>query len=49
MESTLVKSLLDGLPQPLVLIGSDDRIMAANAAARALFGPAIRQLGIRAE
>ena len=41
MESTLVKSLLDGLPQPLVLIGSDDRIMAANAAARALFGPAI--------
>jgi two-component system, OmpR family, phosphate regulon sensor histidine kinase PhoR len=41
MQSELVKSILRGLPQPLVLLGADGRIVAANAAATELLGPAI--------
>jgi two-component system phosphate regulon sensor histidine kinase PhoR len=41
MQSALVKSILRGLPQPLVLLGADGRIVAANAAATELLGPAI--------
>ena len=41
MESGLVATLLEGVPLPLVLIGSDERILAANAPARQLLGSAI--------
>ncbi len=35
-------ALLDAIPAPMVLIGSDDRIAAANESAEGLFGRAIR-------
>jgi two-component system phosphate regulon sensor histidine kinase PhoR len=41
MESRFVASLLNGVADPLVLIGRDERIAAANGAAQALFGGAI--------
>ena len=41
MESQLTTSLMAGVPIPLVLIGADERIVAANSAAVALFGPGI--------
>jgi two-component system, OmpR family, phosphate regulon sensor histidine kinase PhoR len=41
MDSNLISTLLDGVPLPLVLIGRDERIRAANARARALFGSGI--------
>ncbi|MFC2967451.1 sensor histidine kinase [Acidimangrovimonas pyrenivorans] len=41
MNSDLLKSLLAGVPLPLVLIARDERIMAANAAARAIYGAGI--------
>lgn len=41
MRSELVTSILGGLPHPVVLLGADGRIEAANAAARELFGAAI--------
>jgi two-component system phosphate regulon sensor histidine kinase PhoR len=39
MDSDLVRTLLDGLPLPAVLIGQDARIRQANPAAAALLGP----------
>lgn len=41
MDSDLTATLIEGVPMPLVLIGRDERITAANAPARAIFGPAI--------
>jgi two-component system phosphate regulon sensor histidine kinase PhoR len=38
MRSQFVDSLLEAVPHPLLLIGDDARIEAANAPARALFG-----------
>jgi two-component system phosphate regulon sensor histidine kinase PhoR len=38
MESELVTSLIAGVPQPLVLIGADERIRAANDGAEAIYG-----------
>lgn len=38
MDTHFLDSLLDALPQPLLLIDASARISAANAAARALFG-----------
>lgn len=38
METSFVGSLLEAVPQPLLLIADDARITAANAPARALFG-----------
>jgi two-component system phosphate regulon sensor histidine kinase PhoR len=39
MDSDLLRTLLDGLPLPAVLIGQDARIRQANPAAAALLGP----------
>ena len=39
MPQTAAQTLVDALPLPAVLIGSDDWILAANTAARALLGP----------
>ncbi|QYK40761.1 MAG: two-component sensor histidine kinase [Paracoccaceae bacterium] len=39
MDSQLTAALLEGVPLPLVIIGRDERIVAANAPARDLFGP----------
>ncbi|MGQ0567612.1 MAG: ATP-binding protein [Gemmobacter sp.] len=41
MDSALVATILDGVPLPVVLIGQDERIRAANPPARDLFGPGI--------
>ncbi|WP_102223283.1 sensor histidine kinase [Acidimangrovimonas sediminis] len=41
MRSELVKSVVAGVPLPLILIAADERIAAANAAAEALYGNAI--------
>ncbi len=41
MESDLVASLLEGMPLPAVLIGADERIAAANGAARAVLGAGV--------
>jgi len=41
MDSGLVITILDGVPLPCVLIGRDERIMAANPPARDLFGVGI--------
>jgi two-component system, OmpR family, phosphate regulon sensor histidine kinase PhoR len=41
MESQFTVSLLAGVPVPLVLIGPDERIIAANASASELFGTGI--------
>ncbi len=41
MNSDLLKSVLAGIPLPLVLVGPDARISAANALAVQLFGPGI--------
>ena len=41
MNSELLKSVLAGVPLPLVLIARDERIMAANGAATALYGAGI--------
>ena len=41
MDSGLVMTILDGVPLPCVLIGRDERIMAANPPARDLFGVGI--------
>lgn len=41
MESRLVTTLMEGVPQPLVLIDQGEKIVAANAAAVALFGAAM--------
>ncbi len=38
MESQLVRSVLEGLPMPALLIDRADHIFAANALAKALFG-----------
>jgi two-component system phosphate regulon sensor histidine kinase PhoR len=40
MESPVIASILEGVPLPLLLVGQDERILGANAAARALFAPA---------
>lgn len=39
-QGDLVSPLLAGIPLPCVLIGFDDRVLAANAQAQALFGAA---------
>lgn len=36
-----IDALLAGVPLPVLLIGPDERVLAANAAARALFGAAL--------
>lgn len=41
MESGLTATLLEGVPLPLVLIGADERVQAANGPARELLGSAI--------
>lgn len=41
MEGPVTASILEGVPMPLLLIGRDERILGANAAARALFAPAV--------
>jgi two-component system phosphate regulon sensor histidine kinase PhoR len=41
MDSALVRTIIDGVPLPCVLIGRDERILAANLAARSLFGAGI--------
>jgi two-component system phosphate regulon sensor histidine kinase PhoR len=41
MDTQYTRSLLAGVPMPLVLIGRDERIAEANAAAIALFGGGI--------
>ncbi len=41
MPSELVTAIIEGLPQPLVLLGAEGRIQAANRPARELLGPAI--------
>ncbi|MDB5666521.1 ATP-binding protein [Cypionkella sp.] len=41
MDNEALRALLGGLPLPVMLIGADERIVQANAAATALFGPAI--------
>jgi two-component system phosphate regulon sensor histidine kinase PhoR len=38
MDSELTASVLEGVPLPLLVIGRDERIVAANAPARDLFG-----------
>ena len=38
MDSDLVKSLVAGVPVPLVLIGADERILGANPPAEAIYG-----------
>ncbi len=40
MQGDLAAALMDAVPLPLVLIGRDERVAAANAAAAALVGPA---------
>jgi two-component system phosphate regulon sensor histidine kinase PhoR len=40
MEFDLAKALLAGVPMPIILIGLDERVVATNAAAEALAGPA---------
>jgi two-component system, OmpR family, phosphate regulon sensor histidine kinase PhoR len=42
VKTSLTQSLLEAVPAPTVLIGRDDRILAANQTARALLGPDIR-------
>lgn len=37
VEDSVVESLLAALPEPVLAIGADDRVVHANAAARALF------------
>ncbi|MDZ4097019.1 MAG: histidine kinase dimerization/phospho-acceptor domain-containing protein, partial [Paracoccaceae bacterium] len=48
MQSGLTQALIEGVPTPLVLIGTDERIAAANGAARGLLGAQIvgRHYGI---
>jgi two-component system phosphate regulon sensor histidine kinase PhoR len=41
MDSTLVRTVIEGVPMPAVLIGDDARIRQANGAALALLGPGI--------
>ncbi len=41
MESTFTRSLMDGIPIPVVLVGNDERIIAISAAAAALLGDGI--------
>ncbi|MFD1911951.1 sensor histidine kinase [Halodurantibacterium flavum] len=41
MNSELVRTILAGVPLPIVLIGDDARVVAANAAAESLFGTGI--------
>jgi two-component system, OmpR family, phosphate regulon sensor histidine kinase PhoR len=41
MDSALIMTILDGVPLPAVLIGRDERILAANPPARDLFGRGI--------
>ena len=41
MESQLVRTILDGLTSPAVIIDQTDHIVAANALAKALFGPGL--------
>jgi two-component system, OmpR family, phosphate regulon sensor histidine kinase PhoR len=41
VKTSLTQSLLEAVPTPTLLIGRDDRILAANGAARLLLGPEI--------
>lgn len=41
MQLELATSMLEGLTQPLLLVGSDERVWAANGAAREMLGTAI--------
>ena len=41
MNSELLKSILDGVPLPMVLVGRDERVKVANAGAIRLFGAGI--------
>ncbi|MEL6509298.1 MAG: ATP-binding protein [Pseudomonadota bacterium] len=41
METALTASLLEGVPRPLILISAAERIVQANAQARAMFGDTI--------
>ena len=41
MESELTRSILAGLPQPVLIVGEDERVKAANAPALAVFGAEI--------
>jgi two-component system phosphate regulon sensor histidine kinase PhoR len=41
LDSQFTRSLIDGIPIPVVLIGQDERIAATSRAAAALFGEAI--------
>lgn len=38
MNSDLAKTLLDGVPLPLLIVGEDERVKSVNPAARALLG-----------
>ncbi len=41
MQTALVRAMADAIPLPLIVIGQDERILAANPAATALFGTGI--------
>ena len=41
MDSALITTVLDGVPLPSLMIGRDQRVLAANPPARNLFGTAI--------
>ena len=41
MDSELTRSILAGLPQPVLIVGADERVKAANDAAQAVFGTEI--------
>ena len=41
MESDLTRSILAGIPQPVLIVGADERVKAANDPARAVFGAEI--------
>ena len=41
MNLELLKAVLDGVPLPMLLIGSDERVRVANSGATRLFGPGL--------
>jgi len=41
MESELTRSIIAGIPQPVLIVGSDGRVKAANEPAEAVFGTGI--------
>ncbi|MCL3883214.1 ATP-binding protein [Marivita sp. GX14005] len=39
LDARLIQTILSGIPLPVILVGADDRILAANAAGEAILGP----------